>query len=112
MQPTVPKPVQFRVWPGTGSRMPLVLLHGLTGSSRDWCAIAPRLATRRTVYAWDARGHGGSDWSADAAYDGDAHFADLVGVLDVLAIERCALVGYSMGGGIAILAAGEIPERI
>ena len=101
-----------RVWPGPAEVPPLVLLHGLTESSAAWRQIAPHLARRRTVYAWDARGHGESDWAADAAYAGDAHFADVAGALDALGVERCALAGFSMGGSVAILCAGAMPERI
>ena len=102
----------FRRWPGPPDRLPLVLLHGLTESSAAWQPIAERLAQRRTVIAWDARGHGGSDWSSDAAYAGDAHFADVAGALDALGIARCALAGFSMGGGVAILTAGALPRRV
>lgn len=91
--------------------MPLILLHGLTGSAADWAPVARCLAARRRVIALDARGHGHSDWSADAAYAGDAHFADVATALDALGIARCALAGYSMGGGVAVLTAGALPER-
>lgn len=101
-----------RRWQGPADALPLVLLHGLTGSAAAWEAVAVRLARRRRVYAWDARGHGGSDWSPEAAYAGDAHFADVAAALDALAIERCALAGFSMGGGVAIMAAGGLPERV
>lgn len=102
----------FRRWHGPEGALPLVLLHGLTESADMWRAIAPRLARRREVIAWDARGHGASDWAADAIYTGDAHFADVVGALDALGIERCDLAGFSMGGSVAILTAGALPERI
>lgn len=101
-----------RTWPGDTAATPVVLLHGLTGSAAAWDAVACRLAGRRRVIAWDARGHGGSSWAADAAYAGDAHFADVVALLDRLAIERCDLAGFSMGGGVAILCAGALPERV
>jgi esterase len=93
-------------------RLPLVLLHGLTGRGADWEPIARRLAHDRRVVALDARGHGASEWSPDAAYAGDAHFADVATALDALGIARCALAGYSMGGGVAILTAGALPERV
>ena len=102
----------LRRWPGPADALPLVLLHGLTESSATWAAVAARLCRRRTVIAWDARGHGASDWSADAAYAGDAHFADVARALDALGIQRCALAGFSMGGGVAILCAGALPERV
>lgn len=103
----------YRVWGDEGSRaLPLVLLHGLTGHGQDWGRVATILAQRRHVIALDARGHGASDWSTDAAYAGDAHFADVATALDALGVHRCALAGYSMGGGVAILTAGALPERV
>lgn len=107
-----PVRLAVRRWPGPAGRLPVVLLHGLTGSSAAWQGVAARLAVRRTVIAWDARGHGRSDWSPDAAYAGDAHFTDVCLALDALGIERCVLAGFSMGGGVAILCAGAMPERI
>lgn len=104
--------LSFRRWPGPPGRLPLVLLHGLTESAAAWQPVVERLARRRTIFAWDARGHGGSDWSAEAAYTSDAHFADVAGALDALGIARCALAGFSMGGSVAILAAGALPERV
>ena len=101
-----------RCWPGPAAETPLVLLHGLTESSASWSSIAPRLGQRRPVFAWDARGHGASDWAADAAYAGDAHFADVTLALDALGIERCVLAGFSMGGSVAIMCAGALPERV
>lgn len=102
----------WREWGAHGAAPPLVLLHGLTGCGADWEPVARALAARRRVIALDARGHGASDWAADAAYAGDAHFADVAVALDALGIARCILCGYSMGGGIAILAAGALPERV
>ena len=101
-----------RRWPGPAGALPLVLLHGLTESSASWETVAPVLARRRSVYAWDARGHGSSDWAADAAYAGDAHFADVARALDALGLQHCALAGFSMGGGVALLTAGALPERV
>lgn len=105
-------PLAGRCWPGAADRLPLVLLHGLTEASGAWESVAARLAGRRRVYAWDARGHGASGWAADGAYHGDAHFADVLCALDWLGIEHCALAGFSMGGAVAILCAGALPERI
>jgi non-heme chloroperoxidase len=64
------------------------------------------------VIALDARGHGASEWSRAAEYSTDAHFADLACALDALSIERCVLAGYSMGGGVAILAAHALVDRV
>ena len=102
----------YRAWGVAGGRLPLVLLHGLTGCADDWERLAPTLAAERWVIALDARGHGASEWSAEAAYAGDAHFADVARALDGLGVGRCLLAGFSMGGGVAILTAAALPERV
>ena len=66
----------YREWNPSSDGLPIVLLHGITGSSADWQRTALHLAGRRLL-AFDARGHGDSDWAADEAYGGDQHFADL-----------------------------------
>lgn len=102
----------YRTWPGPTKAVPAVLLHGLAQNSTAWHAVATRLSRSRTVIAWDARGHGNSDWSPNAAYAGDEHFADVAGALDALGIERCILAGFSMGGGVAILCGSALPDRV
>ena len=79
-------------------RQAIVLLHGVTDSAMSWQTVAEALAHERPVIALDARGHGGSDWSAEEAYAPDQHFADLATALDALALEEATLVGFSMGG--------------
>jgi pimeloyl-ACP methyl ester carboxylesterase len=90
----------------------LVLLHGITGRGGDWAPVARLLAPHRRVIALDARGHGDSDWAPDAEYAGDAHFADVARALDELGLARCAIAGFSMGGGIAMLCAAAMPDRV
>ena len=91
---------------------PLVCLHGIGGSAEDWDGLARSIGVHRRVIALDARGHGRSEWSPDAAYSTDAHFADLACAVDALHLERFALAGYSMGGGVAILSASALPSRV
>jgi len=100
----------YREWNAEAPGEPLVLLHGITGSSADW-EVTVR-GVRRRVVAFDARGHGESDWDPEGAYAGDHHFADVVTALDALGIRRCALGGFSMGGGVAMLVAAALPERV
>lgn len=101
----------YREWNIRASGLPVVLLHGITASSADWSGVAAALPGRRLI-ALDARGHGASDWAADEAYQVDMHFADVAMALDDLGIQRCVLVGYSMGGGSAIVGAACLPERV
>ncbi|MDM0115691.1 alpha/beta hydrolase [Variovorax sp. J22R133] len=79
-----------------GKGPPLVLVHGVGCSHRDWMPVARRLAQRHCVLAWDARGHGscrpvrGSITLARLA-------TDLAEMLDHFGLQRSVLVGHSMG---------------
>jgi 3-oxoadipate enol-lactonase len=64
----------------------------------------------RTV-AYDLRGHGHSS-RPDSAYHWSDHAADAVAVMDDAGLERCAVAGYSIGGGIALELALTVPERV
>ena len=94
---------------------PLVLLHGFAQSAESWACVAPRLARSRTVYALDLVGHGGSDRPADpAAYGLDAQADALIAFLDEVAagIGGPVVVGYSMGGRVALAAALRDSSRL
>jgi pimeloyl-ACP methyl ester carboxylesterase len=90
-----------------GVGYPVLLLHGISADGEmnwEWTGIAPalRAAGFRTV-AIDQRGHGRSDKPHDAAaYADDRFAADVSAILDDSGIDDCALVGYSMGGYMAL----------
>ncbi len=88
---------------------PLVLLlHGGGQTRHAWKGTGEALAKAglRTC-SLDARGHGDSDWSPDGEYEQDAMVGDVVSVVEHLGDPRPVLVGASMGGGVALCAAGE-----
>lgn len=89
---------------------PLVILHGLFGSARNWATLARRFGERRHVYALDLRNHGGSPWAADMSYPAMA--ADVRRFLDDRGFGRATLLGHSMGGKTAMLFALSWPERV
>ena len=94
----------------TGERgPPVVILHGLFGSSRNWATIAHRLGRRARVHAVDLRNHGASPWSAAMGYD--ELVADLAAYLDAQGLDRPVLIGHSLGGKTAMLAALADPAR-
>lgn len=96
---------------GTGP--PLLLLHGFTSSAGSWRPLLPVLTRRYTALCVDLIGHGRSDAPANPErYAFRACIDDLVGVLDRLDIERCACLGYSMGGRIALGLTLTHPSRI
>ena len=92
-------------WSGSRERI-VLLLHGGGQTRHSWARTAARLASGgRTTIALDARGHGDSDWDPEGDYSLDAFVEDLVAV--VAALERPpVLVGASLGGITALLAAG------
>jgi pimeloyl-ACP methyl ester carboxylesterase len=92
---------------------PLVLLlHGGGQTRHAWASTAARLAGQNyQVVTYDARGHGDSGWARDGNYALPVHGRDLLAVLRALDC-RAFLVGASMGGTSALLAASEAPERV
>jgi pyruvate dehydrogenase E2 component (dihydrolipoamide acetyltransferase) len=95
---------------GAGAAVPVLLVHGFGGDLNSWMFTQPALAEDRRVVALDLPGHGGS---VKEVGTGDA--ATLAGsveaALEALAIERCHLVGHSLGGALAALVALDRPER-
>lgn len=96
-----------------GSGPPLLLLHGFTGSAATWRPLAERLAPLRRTLAVDLIGHGESDAPADPArYTAEQCVADLLALLDALGVGRFDLLGYSLGGRIALQLAAAAPARV
>jgi pimeloyl-ACP methyl ester carboxylesterase len=86
-----------------GNGPPVAILHGLFGSGRNWAAIAQRLAANHRVIALDLRNHGASPWADTMSYPEMAD--DVRHTLRALGYRRFALLGHSMGGKAAMLAA-------
>lgn len=97
---------------GAGARA-FVLVHGYTGSRDDWREQLPELAKLGRTVAVDQRGHCGTTNTGNPAdYSFEGLVADLRAVLDALGIERCDLLGHSMGGAVALRFALAHPERL
>jgi len=97
-------------WSAEG--VPLVLLHGLGNEAHLWDDFVPAVAPHYRVLALDQRGHGDSDWDPEARYDAESMTDDLEAVLDAFEIDRFVLIGFSMGGRVAMTFAGRHPERL
>ncbi len=96
--------------PGSGAwrTLPIVLLHGFTGSGRDWEAVAEHLPERRML-APDLPGHGNTALDGVSFREaGDA----VVAAAAALGASRFHLVGYSMGGRLALYVALAHAERV
>jgi pimeloyl-ACP methyl ester carboxylesterase len=94
----------------SGSGAPVILLHGLFGSARNFGTIQRALAARFRVIAMDARNHGASPHAPGMRYPDLA--ADVADTMDALRISRAAVIGHSMGGKTAMALALTAPDRV
>ncbi len=94
--------LHYRDYPAVGAirGLPVVCLHGLTRNARDFENVAPYIAAEgRRVIVADVRGRGRSGRDTDSAhYDIPIYVNDLMTVLESAGIDRCVIVGTSMGG--------------
>jgi len=90
--------------------MPLVILHGLFGSSDNWMSVARKLGEQFTVYLPDQRNHGLSGKSDTWNYQAMAE--DLQQFVTEEQIEQPVIIGHSMGGKVAMKFAGLFPEKL
>jgi 3-oxoadipate enol-lactonase len=88
----------------------LVMIHSLATDLSLWDEQIPALAGFR-VLRYDVRGHGAST-ATEPPYDFDLFTADLLALMDGLAIDRAHLCGISMGGMIAQHVALAAPQRV
>lgn len=94
----------------SGNGPPLIILHGLYGSSDNWVTIAKKLSDNFTVYLPDQRNHGQSPHSD--IHDYESMRDDLHELLNDLSLKKIFLAGHSMGGKTAIAFALKWPEML
>lgn len=93
-----------------GEGPPLVVLHGFLGAGGNWHTLASRaFGEHFTTYAIDQRNHGKSPHSDEMNFGVLAD--DLRDFLDAHSIDRCHVLGHSMGGKVAMQFALHYPER-
>lgn len=92
---------------------PLLLLHGFTGSAAAWAPLVPALAGQARVIAVDLPGHGRTDAPGDPGAYAWAPTLDRLGtLLDALGAPQADVLGYSMGGRLALGLALAQPRRV
>lgn len=89
---------------------PLIILHGLLGSSRNWTTIGKALRDRFDVHALDLRNHGNSPHAESMRWS--ELVADLRLYLETQALDKVLLMGHSLGGKIAMKFACKYPEHV
>jgi len=93
---------------GTGS--PMVIIHGLYGSSDNWINIGKRLAGKHTLYLIDQRNHGHSPFADTHTFNDMRN--DLAEFFEKHNIEKAIILGHSMGGKVAMWFAADFPEKV
>jgi pimeloyl-ACP methyl ester carboxylesterase len=94
-----------------GAELPIVFVHGLSGSWQNWLEQLPHFGRSRRVVAFDLPGFGASEMPAEKiTIPGYGRLVDAL--LDELGIEAAVLVGNSMGGFIAAEVAIQYPARV
>lgn len=93
----------------------VVMVHGLVSNSMSWTTVARELSNiyTGTIISIDLRGRGMSTLSNDAEYRSfDDHVDDIIAVLDSNNVQRCVLVGHSMGTWLCEYILSKRPERV
>ena len=94
-----------------GAGRPLILLHGGLGSGEMFGPNLSRLAQRHQVIAPDLQGHGRTA-DIDRPIDVRLMADDIAALIDHLGLERPDVVGYSLGGGVALHTAAKYPAKV
>lgn len=96
-----------------GKGEPLLLLHGFTGSMATWQFLDHTLRNRFQLILVDLLGHGQTECPEDPRrYAMDEAVNDLVALIDRLKLEKVDILGYSMGGRLALGFACTHPDRV
>ena len=94
----------------SGEGKPLVILHGLFGSSDNWGSLGKKFAENNLVYLVDLRNHGRSPHSKEMSYELMAD--DLLELIEDENINSPIILGHSMGGKAALLFAEKYPKYL
>lgn len=93
-----------------GSGFPILCLHGHPGSGASMSVFTDRLSSRFRTIAPDLRGYGKSRFSGN--FEMQQHLADLEALLDRLEVRSCLVLGWSLGGILAMELALRQPQRV
>lgn len=101
-----------QVW-GDDGKPPLLALHGWLDNAASFGLLAPRLTARWQLIALELPGHGHSDHlPTGTGYIYADYVRHVLAALDTLGLTRCALLGHSLGAGIAALVAAARPQLV
>ncbi len=96
---------------GAADAPAILMLHGSPGTSRDFFELEDGLAENARVIIPDLPGFGGSQLEVPD-YSVEAHAIYVQQLLSALGVERCHVIGFSMGSGVALQLANHAPDRV
>jgi 2-succinyl-6-hydroxy-2,4-cyclohexadiene-1-carboxylate synthase len=96
----------------SGEGTPVTLLHGFTQSGRSWQEVISKMPPGWMWIVPDLRGHGATQPKGTAPCSMEACTSDVEMLWDHLGVERSHLVGYSMGGRLALHVSARTPGRV
>jgi 2-succinyl-6-hydroxy-2,4-cyclohexadiene-1-carboxylate synthase len=97
-----------------GEGFPLIMLHGFTGRGANWTPFCSTIGEKSKLVMPDLMGHGSTE---TCSYEGDNYHLtraanDIIKIMDEFGFEKADILGYSMGGRIAIGIAILFPDRV
>lgn len=108
---TAPSGIGYPLW-RTGDGAPLLLLHGFTGSHDTWHHVSDQLTNNHLVVTLDLPGHGQSMQPPANIWTFATVIDDLAWIIEALPGATADILGYSMGGRIALALAAAHPDRV
>lgn len=109
MSEIAPTPANLNVYI-QGEGFPILALHGHPGSGKNLSVFTNHLSQRYQTVAPDLRGYGKS--RCRGSFEMSTHLTDLEALLDRLEIEKCLILGWSLGGILAMEMALRFPHRV
>ena len=102
--------IRIHYWRTDGQGKPVMIMaHGITDYGLNWASLAAKFQDDYDIVMYDARGHGFSE-KPDGPYSLDANVKDLVGLIEVLKIDKPILIGHSMGGCTVAAVGADYPD--
>lgn len=101
---------RLRITKDISTIIPIIMVHGLFGSLSNFGMIATILSKENCVIQIDLRNHGNSPHEQSMTYIDMAQ--DILELLDKLLIQKCIIVGHSMGGKVAMMLCMLAPQRV
>lgn len=90
--------------------LPLIFLHGALGTQKQFAAWMQSLSSDVSVYAFDFEGHGAA--TSDKDFSIDLFTDNVLDFMETHQLEKVHLVGYSMGGYVALNFALKYPDKV